>query len=471
MRNIVAFTTNASIMTSDWPSDDNIVRVKGWSSQAFEGASEITPMRYNVLRNKLLTTGLVCMSDGNIYVFLTTMNYWSVLCSSQSIVFINNIIGADSATVRYGDAADPYIPFIERACSDNIAGEIPQSICIGTDRVRVSLIGGSLEMSKCEPLLTYAGDKKEILSSLCYMPLHIRFWPKVWHRTHQYKIYRFLAPLFVDPLELKTFEWCLGHAFVDPHSYSKTVILYGEGGHGKSTIMSVVNSVFFGCCNTIPDSALENLNAGVSIKVASIVASNRIVTAGDVGGANRNTNLTVIKSLTGHDYISIPPSRVKTACTLLYATNMLDDPLLNEEWCTPAIMRRVVVILINSKIVENFSDRIPYDPTSRLDFALRCVHTRLSNPSMPASSISILMTLMGSRFHTVSSYLVEVAEEDSDDEDLMNANAIVAGALSLTVERVGELAKRITSSCVTEVGGVLYIKNIAPSSIAPCNVH
>ncbi len=454
-----------------WSEETNFVQASGWGSTAFQDADKVTPDRYKKLKNNLIIPGLVCMSEGNIYIFLTMLNYWSVLCSSQSLVFINNIVGAESASVRYGDAADPYISFIEREASDKIANEIPQSICIGTDRLRVSLVPGGLELTECEPLLTYPGDDKKILSSLCYMPLHIRFWPRTWKRTPQYKIYRFLSPLFVDPIELKTLEWCLGHAFVDPHSYSKTVVLYGEGGHGKSTIMSVINSVFLGCCNTISDSALENLSGGVSVKVASIVASNRIVTAGDVGGANRNTNLTVIKSLTGHDYISIPPSRVKTACTLLYATNILDDPLMNEEWCTPAIMRRVIVILINSRIVENFSDRIPYDPISRLDFALRCVHTRLSNPSMPVSPISVLMTLMGSRFYSVSKYLIDVDDGQADDEDTMNANSIVAGALLLSVERVGELAKRITSSCVVEIGGILYIKNIAPSDKAYSDMY
>lgn len=448
-----------------WTQESNIERVKGWDTLAFEGADKITPVRYGTLKTKLIDNRLICMSEGNIYVFLTTLNYWSVLCSSQSLVFINNIIGAESATVRYGDAADPYIEFIERGCSDNIADEIPQSICIGTERVRVSLVQSGLSLSKCEPLLVYPGDKKKILSCLCYMPIHINFWPRLWTRTHQYKIYRFLAPLFEDPLELKTLEWCLGHAFIDPHSYSKTVVLFGEGGHGKSTIMSTVNSVFFGCCSTIPDSALENLSSGVSTKVASIVASNRIVTAGDVGGSNRNTNLTVVKSLTGHDYISIPPSRVKTACTLLYATNTLDDPLSNPEWCTPAIMRRVVVILINSRIMENFSGRIPFDPTSRLDFALRCVHTRLSMSAMPVSPISVMLTLMGSKFDSVCKYLVYVPEDDFDDEDTIVAASIIAGALSITVERVGELAKRITSSCVREISGILYVKNIAPSSL------
>ena len=230
-------------------------------------------------------------------------------------------------------------------------------------------------------------------------------------------------------------------------------------------MMSVVNSVFFGCCSTIPDSALEKLHNGVDTKVASIIASNRIVTAGDIGGTGRNTNLTVIKSLTGHDYISIPPSRVKTACTLLYATNSLDDPLDNPEWCTPAIMRRVIVILMNAKIIENFSDQIPYDPMSKLDFALRCVHTRLSNPYMPVSSISVLLTLMGSRFGLVSKYLVEAYEGDIDDDDMIVANTIVAGALNLTVHRVGELANRISKASVVEVSGILYVKNIAPSGL------
>jgi hypothetical protein len=447
--------------TSTWT--DSMEQDRGWGISAYNGAEKTTPEKNKVLRNKLVTPGLLCTSDGNIYVFMTTLNIWSVICAKQCVVFINNIMGIESATVNYGDAFEPYASFLEREASDRIAKDVPQSICIGTERLQVTVIPGGLELARCGNLLPFLPEEKSLLSTLCYMPLSIRGWPKRWQKTSNYPMYRYLSPLFVDPVEMKTLEWAIGHALVDPHNYSKAVILYGEGGRGKSTTVNTIAMALTGCCGTIPDSALINLSAGLPEKVAQIVASNRVVTAGDVGGQGRNTNLTVIKALTGHDYMSLGPMRVKTACTLLYATNTLDDPRENTEWCTDAIMRRVVVIFMSAVVAEELLLNTPKDNVSKVDFCLRCVHTRLTNPYMPASSMSILMTLMGSRFNSVARYIVPVQGDQADDDEVILANNIVAAALNITTEDVGRLARRITPYGVVQIDDIYYIKNIEPS--------
>ena len=445
-------------MTEAWT--QSLQSDRGWGRSAFDGADQVTPFRNKILKTKLIDQGLVCMSDGNIYIFHTALNIWIIFCSSDAVTFVNNILGMESASVKYTDAFVPYVRQLERDASDRMANDVPQSVCIGTSRLRVSIIPGGLQLSECEAVLPLPPGK-EMLQQLCYMSMNIRYWPKTWQRSPDYLMYRFLSPLFVDPIELKTAEWAIGHALLDPHSYSKTIILYGEGGHGKSTFLNALNAILMGCCGTIDSSELVGLNAGISFKIAAIIASNRVVAAGDVGGPNRNTNLTVIKTLTGHDYIPLPPSRVKTACTLFYATNMLDDPQSNPEWLTPAIMRRVAVILMNARIMEDFSGKIPYDPISRLDFALRCIHTRMANPDMPISAMSVVLTLTGSRFESIAKYIAYA--DDATEEDCITATAIIAGCIGIETHRVGELAKRISKSAVVDIGGILYIKDIIPS--------
>lgn len=436
----------------------------GWNRAAWEGAEEFTPMRNKLLKNKLVSPGMVCMSDGNVYIFMTSINTWAVACSKQAVTFVNNLVGMENASVKYGDAFEPYVNFIEREASNRIADDMPQSICIGTERLCVKVIPGGLEFEQSQPLLRLPSEKK-LLSRLCYMPIFIDQWFKQWIRTPDFPMYRFIAPLFVDPVELKTMEWAIGNALIDPHTFSKTVILHGPGGHGKSTILNTLNSALLGCCGTISDSDLVSLRSGLTLNVASIVASNRVVTAGDVGGENRVTNLSIIKTLTGHDFIPIPPTRVKVGCTLFYASNKLDDPFESSEWLTPAIMRRVVVILINAKIIEDFSGKIPYDKISRFDFAMRCVHTRMTNPYMPVSPLSMLLTLMASKFESMARYLAPVRDGEVDDEDVIQANITVAAALGLTVEELGELARRVSTAGVVNIDGVYYIKNIAPVSL------
>lgn len=118
---------------------------------------------------------------------------------------------------------------------------------------------------------------------------------------------------------------------------------------------------------------------------------------------------------------------------------------------------------MNAKIIEDFSGRIPQDPISRLDFALRCVYTRLTNPNMAVSLTSILLTIMGSLYYEVSSYIVLADGFEVDDDEIRTANAIVAGVVRKTVEEVGQLAKRISKSAVVNIGGIDYIRNIVPS--------
>lgn len=436
----------------------------GWNSPAFDGAEDITPARNKVLKTKILDRNLVCMSGGNIYVFLTTINTWSIICSHQATVFLNNLMSMESATVRYSNAFIPYVEFIERNASNKIAQPIPTSICIGTTRLLVSASSSGLKLSPCHSLIPAFPEDVKVPAGLCYMSLAIPYWPPDWERTSVYPMYNYLSPLFEDPAELRTIEWAIGHALVDPHSYSKAVVLYGPGGRGKSTMLAALNIALMGCCGSIPDKALVSLAKGLPDSIASIIVANRIVTAGDVGGLEENTNLSVIKTLTGHDYISVPPSRARSACTLFYASNRLDDPLRNPEWTTDAIMRRVVVILMNTCIVEGISDSIPQDPVSRLDFALRCVHTKLTYPHMPVSPMSVLLTLLGSQATKACKYVVPVSDIDVDEDEIMVANSIIGGYIGKTAEEVGKLAHKISPSCVCSIRGRSYVKNIAPSS-------
>lgn len=444
---------------------ENLIEDPYWGADAFEGASRLTPSRNRLLRTKIVDPGLICTSGGNVYIFLTTINRWSIICSKQSTVFLNNLMGIENATVKYGDALEPYIEFLEMEAADKVATRIPQSICIGTWRLHVRLDEGKtgLEFEEIGSLLPHLPQSKSMVSHLCYMALSVRHRPARWSKTELYPMYRFLSPLFTDPTELTTIEWVAGNAMIDPHSFSKAVVLFGEGGHGKSTFLACLNIAFLGCCGTIPDQALVSLSKGMGPKVASTVVSNRIVTAGDVGNINENTNLSVIKSITGHDYISIPPSRARSACTLFYASNRLDDPTKNEEWLTPAIMRRVVVVMMNAIIPDGLDDTIPQDPIARQDFVYRCIHTRLTFPHMPVSAMSVVLTIVGSKFAEISKFLSQVDDDEIEDEHMIIANNLIASVVLIGTSEVGKLARRISPMCVRQVGTEYYIKNIEPS--------
>lgn len=448
--------------TNSWLS--TLVSDNGWNRPYIDDESLI-PKRYNTLRTHIIEKNLVCASNGNVYIYLPVQNKWSILCSDEATIFLNAVMEMENATVQYDKAFRPYVSYLERNASENLATKIPTSICIGTTRTRINRNGNGLTLSVCEPVLIHnpSYGKHHEVSALCYMPLSIKQWPKRWERTNNFPMYQFISPLFPDGRELLTIEWVLGNALVDPNSFSKAVILYGQGGTGKSTLLALIKIAFMGCCGSIPDKSLIGLAKGMSTDVASIVVSNRIVTAGDVGGIEDSTNLSVIKSLTGHDYISIPPLSARSSCSLFYATNRLDDPRKNTEWLTAQIMRRVVVVPMTTDALGFTENTIPQDQNSRLDFALRCVHTFLSHPHMPVSSMSIVLTLLGSASNDIMQYITEDDDEEILEEEYFSVLGILASAASIEASSIGDLVRKMSPSAVKTIRTTYCIVGLRPT--------
>ena len=450
-------------LIGDWSttlSDD-----KGWN-RPYITDEKLVPERFKVILSSIIEKRLICASGGNVFVFIPIFNSWFMICSYSAIVFFNSVMGMESASVRYVDAFKPYITFIEMNAMDNVAERIPTSICIGTSRIRVSRDRDSLNLTQCEPILrlTSTSDSYNKVASLCYMPLAIRGWPSRWDRTTPYSMYKFIRPLFQDERELLTLEWVIGNGLLDPSKFSKALILFGEGGTGKSTLLAALNIALMGCCGSIPDRALLNIRNSDAEAINHIIVSNRFVTAGDVGGLEDSTNLPVIKTITGHDYVSIPPLRARSACSLFYATNRLDDPMVNEEWKTTQIMRRVVVIPMDTNAEDVFEeDMIPQDHISRLDFVLRCVHTKLTYPSMPVSPYSLICTLAGSRYDEIAQWITEKDNTVISEDEHAMVSSMFGGILGISINEVADLARKISSSCVISIKGKYYLSNIAPS--------
>lgn len=439
----------------------------GWDTKLIINHDELVPMRNKILREKILVKRLACSSGGNIYVFNPNFNSWFGLMDIQTVIFLNNIMDLSMASVNYDKAFRGYIRYIESRSMDMGAGDIPCSVCVGSRRLAVQLIDDGLEFSLCSRVvsgLPMNSPSYDIVASLSYMSLDIKYFPPVWKHTYRFPLYRYMARFFQNnPIGFETLKWIVGKTLIDPTSFNKVLCLFGEGMKGKSKVIQSLMVALKGCIASIPENYLVSMNTGIPGEIKEMVVSNRIVTAGDVDSHFRKTNLAFIKSLTGQDYVSIPPTSVKSKCSLVYNTNKLDSPKDNPEWSTTAIARRYNVVHMNTNVPGGVDEEVPQDVKSRADFVCQCVYTVLKNPEMPMSLQDLIMTLLLSEIFEAHKYLAYIDASTADDQETVTANAILASFMKVDVHQVGELASKRTRRHLKSIDGIDYVVGVVPS--------
>lgn len=413
---------------------------EGWDKELVPGGKGI---KYKALDKELIDKGLVIYYDGNTYIFLTGSNVWATFVSSEAQTEICSIVGSDNVSVNYLPASEPFIDYLESHA--NRISAIPTSICVGTRRKVISLGEGRMAFRDSDPIVSIVDDAgiDDRVSFFCNMPCKFPSLPRAWEYDGPGRLERYMLPLFADHREFLTFKWIMGGIPLDPAMQSKFLLLYGDGGTGKSTILRIIRALFKGCCSTIPNGTFTSTSSDLPLKTSQIIASNRIVTAGELDLEKKMLNLHVVKEITGHDSISVPPVTVTTRCTLTAATNYLPNPETQQEWCTSQIARRVVILPFSVNAEEIPKVQRPDTLEDVVEFLLDCVHTRLTMPDMPMSSRSILYTILGSTYNRISDIIEEV--ENPSMQETLDVNAMLENVLDLKPHTLGRLASLITN--------------------------
>jgi hypothetical protein len=448
-------------------SKNRLTEDPGWDKALIYGHDQLVPPKNKILREKIIDPGLICSSGGNIYVFHPSFNSWFVLMDIQAVLFLNSVMGLEMASVNYDKAFKGYIRYLESRAMDMGANEIPTSICVSSRRMTVEYTGTSLKFSLCQRIVNNMPERNanyDIVASLSYMSLDLRYFKDEWRPSYRHALYRYVARLFEkNPIGLETLKWIVGRSLLDPTSFNKVLCLFGEGMKGKSKVLQALMVSLKGCVASIPEKYLVSMTAGVPSELKEMVISNRLLLAGDVDTYYSKTNLAFIKSLTGQDYVSMPPTSVKSRCSLVYNTNKLDTPRDNPEWSTPAIARRFNVVHMNTNVVGGVDEEVPQDYNSRIDWACHCIWTVLSNPDMPMSLEDLLLSLLQSELFDAIQYLSYVDPKYADDEETMTANSILASYMNVETWNVGSLAARRTRQHIKIIDQVEYVVGIVPS--------
>lgn len=426
----------------------------GWDSKLIKTKAGT---KFDILQKELIDPGLVCYYDGNTYIYLTQSNIWAPFISSESQRQLCDITGSESATVNYLNACTPYFGFLQKRAYRITS--LPQSICIGTWRLIItSFDDGSMKLEKCKDIANADITLDHRIRSFCAMPCALQQIPTSWAPNGEMKLYWYLGVLFHNPLELDTIRWIIGNALVDPGYSSKFLLLYGPGGTGKSTLIKCIQNMFIGCSGSINSSSLTN-KFDMDDKTARIIASMRLVTAGDINLATQQLNFHTVKQATGHDSFSIPPFNITTRCTIVGGCNNLPNIIDQPEWCTPALSRRVVVVPMEVSTIDIPNVVVPTAPEELLEMMLSCVDLFLRTPVMPISMRSVLYTILGSSFELVQ-HAVKFTE-GGDIQDAIDANYELERYFALPFGTIGSSAITISRNIATMVDDRYILKNIS----------
>lgn len=426
---------------------------EGWDTELVQGTR---PRAYKAIDARLINNGLLAHSRGNSYMYLGASNSWAVLASPEAQKQLCDITGSDNVSVSYLGATIPYLPYLQKHSRRTSA--LPTSVCIGTRRFNITINEDTIILTDCANVASVNANFDGRIGSFCVMPCTFNEIPRTWTASSPGRLYKYLSPLFTDVVEFYTLMWVVGNALVDPISFSKFVFLYGPGGTGKSKVLGAIKDVMQGCCGSITPGQLVDNKADMNIETAKTLVSNRVVTAGDVNLTTSKLSLHIVKQMTGHDSVVIPPISVATSCSVICSSNGLPNPLEQPEWTSSAISRRMVVVLMNVKASLLPPRERPDTVEDNLDFLMNCVYMRLTEPSMPISIRCLLYSVLGSYYEQIADEII--IDPSASVQDLFDVNIWLDMELNLPLHTIGELASLVSSSCTIMYGGVNFIKDI-----------
>lgn len=140
----------------------------------------------------------------------------------------------------------------------------------------------------------------------------------------RYDAYDEIIGTLYSPEERRKLEWAIGAVVAgDSRSIQKFIVLYGEAGAGKSTILNIVQKLFEGYYTTFEAKALASSSNAFSTEVFK---SNPLVAIQHDGDLSRIEDNTKLNSIISHEEMTMnekykPSYTSRVNCFLFMATN------------------------------------------------------------------------------------------------------------------------------------------------------
>lgn len=172
--------------------------------------------------------------------------------------------------------------------------------------------------------------------------------------------YRRLVEVLYDPDELAKLEWAIGAVISgDARRIQKFIVLYGEAGTGKSTILNIIQKLFEGYYTTFEAKALTSTSNAFATEV---FRTNPLVAIQHDGDLSRIEDNTKLNSIVSHEEMTMNEKfkssyTARTNCFLFMGTN---KPVKITDAKSGIIRRLIDVHPTGNKIPRNEYDRL-YD--------------------------------------------------------------------------------------------------------------
>ena len=204
--------------------------------------------------------------------------------------------------------------------------------------------------------------------------------------------YEGLMSVLYSPAERQKLEWAIGSIIDgDSKDIQKFIVLYGEAGTGKSTILNIIQKLFDGYYSTFDAKALGSANAQFALEAFK---SNPLVAIQHDGDLSRIEDNTRLNSLVSHELMTVN-EKFKAQYTNKFRTFLFmgtNKPVKITDAKSGLLRRLIDVSPTGKKVPKKEYNRL----VSQIDFELgaiawHCKEVYESNPGIYDDYIPINM--------------------------------------------------------------------------------
>lgn len=269
----------------------------------------------------------------------------------------------------------------------------------------------------------------------------------------------YLLPLFRNEMEYEMLLWLVGNCLLDPQESAHLVILYGQGGTGKSTLMAALRVLLNGCCRPVDMSELvSRRTTRVAPEVVEALASVRLGICGYVDFSAGEISRHFVNVAMGGDPVAVPPFSATIRSSVMVGTETLPSLASNPGLKSEAVQRRVRVLPMVANARELPRAELPTDEKSHMHWICRCLSTRLAYDHLPMSPRAVLLSLFYNSY-PVGAKIVEESRS-ATSKDSVAATKMLATVLGVDMSWLSDLLRLYGPNCRITVGGTNYIKGI-----------